>query len=70
MIAKFIGQTSMGFISGRTYNLILDIKTIRKGGSVFGVDMNCICAYDSNSRVWCPYQSYESFKKNWVVLEN
>jgi len=70
MIAKFIGQTSMGFISGRTYNLILDIRTIRKGGNVFGTDMDCICAYDVNSRAWCPYQSYEAFEKNWIVLEN
>ena len=68
MIAKFIGQTSMGFINGKTYNIKLYIRTVRKGGTVFGTNMNCICVYDKNSKAWCPYQSYESFNKNWIVL--
>ena len=68
MLAKFIGKTSMGFISGKTYDIKFDIQKIRKGGSVFGTDIMCICIYDTNSRAWCPYQSWASVERNWMVL--
>ena len=67
MKGKFIGKSSMGFRNGITYNIRSDIKMIKKGGSVLGNDMMCICIYDMNSRAWCPYQRLESVMKNWEI---
>ena len=67
MKGKFIGKSSMGFRNGITYNIRSDIKMIKKGGSVLGNDMMCICIYDMNSKAWCPYQSLESVMKNWEI---
>ena len=67
MKGKFVGKSSMGFQNGITYNICSDIKMIRKGGSVFGKNMMCICIYDMNSKAWCPYQSLESVMKNWEI---
>lgn len=65
MKGKFIGKSSMGFQNGVTYNIRSDIQMVRKGGSVFGEDMMCICICDMNSKSWCPYRSLESVLKNW-----
>ena len=67
MKGKFIRKSSMGFQNGITYNIRSDIKMIRKGESVFGNDMMCICIYDMNSKAWCPYQSLESLMGNWEI---
>lgn len=65
MKAVFVGKDSMGFKHGHTYDIYSKIQIIRKGGSVFGENMNCICIYDNNSKSWCPYQNLESVLKNW-----
>lgn len=62
MKAKFIGTTSMGFVSGRIYDIKSKIQMIWEGGDT----MACICIYDKNSTAWCPYQSLEAVMKNWV----
>lgn len=67
MKGKFIGKSSMGFQNGITYNIRSDIKMVRKGESVFGNDMMCICIYDMNSKAWCPYQNLEAVLKNWEI---
>ena len=67
MKGKFIGKSSMSFQNGITYNIRSDIKMVRKGESVFGNDMMCICIYDMNSKAWCPYQSLESLMGNWEI---
>jgi len=69
MKAKFIGKSSMGFVAGKTYDIISTIRMVRVGGSVFGADRECICIYDKNSKAWCPYQSLESVMKNWIFIE-
>lgn len=72
--AKFVGKTSMGFKTGKTYRLQLIWRTIRKriGGSIFGhwETMRCLCAYDLDSSAWCPYSSYEAFETYWKTLEH
>lgn len=68
MIGKFIGRTSMGFQNGNMYAIRTDIKMIRKVGSAFWENMNCICVYDNNSTAWCPYQSLEALLKNWEIV--
>ena len=37
----------------------------RRGGIVFGDTIPCICIYDKNSMLWCPYQSLEKVLENW-----
>lgn len=66
MEGKFIGKNSMGFIHGNTYRVRSDIKMVRKGGSIFGENILCICIYDINSHNWCPYQNLEAVLKNWM----
>lgn len=68
MKGKFIGKDSMGFKNGTIYSVRSDIKIIRKGGSIFGENMLCICIYDINSKTWCPYQSLEAVMRNWYFL--
>ena len=65
MKGKFIGKSSMGFITGRTYEIKSKIQLVRKGSFPFGKYMTCICIYDKNSKACCPYQSLESVMKNW-----
>lgn len=66
MKGKFIGKSSMGFVTGNTYDIKSKIQMVHKGGAVFGEDMACICIYDNNSKAWCPYQSLEAVMKNWM----
>ena len=54
MICRFIGKTSMGFITGRVYTIRSDIKDVYVGGKIFGESIPCICIYDVNSSAWCP----------------
>lgn len=56
MIGKFIGETSMGFTTGKTYLLKSKTQTIYKNG----FPMVCICLYDEKSSAWCPYNSLET----------
>lgn len=72
--ARFTGESSMGFKTGRTYTLQLCWRIIKKriGGPVFGHwdIICCLCAYDVGSpQRWCPYSSYEAFLNNWDVLD-
>lgn len=72
--ARFTGESSMGFKTGRIYTLRLGWRIIKKriGGPVFGHwdIMCCLCAYDvGSSQRWCPYSSYETFLNNWDVLD-
>ena len=66
MKGKFIGKTSMGFVTGKTYDIKTKIQIIHKGGIIFGEDIECICIYDKHSNAWCPYQTLESVMNNWV----
>lgn len=67
MKGKFIGKSSLGFESGKTYNIRSDIKMVRNGGYIFGENLICICIYDKDSGAWCPYQSLESLLSNWEI---
>ena len=62
MRGRFIGKTSMGFVTGKVYELRSDIKTIAKNGHYI---QPCICLYDEFSDAWCPYSSLENVLKNW-----
>lgn len=62
MRGRFIGKTSMGFVTGEVYELRSDIKTIAKNGHYI---QPCICLYDKFSGAWCPYSSLENVLKNW-----
>lgn len=53
--AKFIGENgSLGYIHGKVYNLAIDKNTIYLNGK--------------NNNHECPYQTIESFLKNWDVI--
>ena len=66
MKGKFIGRSTMGFVTGKTYDIKSKIQMIRKGGLIFGENMMCICIYDKYSDAWCPYQSLEAVMNNWM----
>lgn len=55
VIAKFVGKTSCGFISGRTYIIYTEVKH------------NLLWVHDSNSNADCPYKCLETFLKNWRI---
>ena len=66
MRGKFIGKSSMGFVTGDIYNIKTQIQKIRKSVYPFCEDIMCICIYDINSKAWCPYRSLEAVMKNWI----
>lgn len=57
-VAKFIGKTSCGFVSGEEYY----IKTEVKGKYIW--------LYDCNSSASCPYESMETILDNWKILRH
>lgn len=65
MRGKFIGKSSMIFKNGNIYDIYSKVQKIRKGGTIFGEDMYCICIYDSNTHIGCPYDNLEAVLKNW-----
>lgn len=66
MIGLYIGKKStMGFKTNRQYDVYSKIEIVRRGGIVFGDTIPCICIYDKNSTLWCPYQSLEKVLENW-----
>ena len=69
MKAIFLGQDSMGFVHGQTYDLTSNIKQVHVGGYIFGEEKTCICLYDRNSRAWCPYSSLEKIFENWRFID-
>lgn len=64
MTGKFIGETSMGFVKGRTYDIKSRVRMVYKGNS----EMMCICIYDRNSNAWCPYSNLEAVMSNWIIM--
>lgn len=65
MNGKFIGKSSMGFITGKTYEIESKKQLVRKGTFPFYKYMVCICIYDKNGSACCPYQNLESVMDNW-----
>lgn len=65
MVGRFTGETSMGFIHGKIYELKSSIEPIAfKDG--FKTDMKtCIVLRDKHSHAWCPYSSLEAILRNW-----
>jgi len=57
VVAKFVGKTSCGFISGRTYSLFTEVK------------YNLLWVHDLNSNANCPYKCLETFLKNWRICD-
>ncbi len=49
MIAKFIGDTSRGFVKGETYDIKPNCRVINAKGK----DMPCLCIYDSKNLSIC-----------------
>lgn len=68
MKAKFIGKSSMGFKTGKIYNIRSELKPIIKTNMAYNKKMTCVCVYDTNSSAWCSYQTLEAFLNNWEVL--
>lgn len=67
MKAKFVGKTSMGFISNGIYDISIKIQNVRKGKGIFCKIMEYVCVYDNNSTAWCPYSSLPTLLKNWEI---
>lgn len=70
MRARFIGRSSMGFETGKIYNIKTDCKIVAKNRGKFGFSdpFPCLCVYDIYSDAWCPYSRLETFLKNWELL--
>ena len=64
MQGEFIGKTSMGFVSGKVYNIYSKIQRVKR----FGIPMLSICIYDKDSTAWCSYTNLESMMKNWNII--
>nr|DAH62621.1 MAG TPA: hypothetical protein [Caudoviricetes sp.] len=59
MLARFIGKDgSMGFKNGEIYKL--KSKCVN----------NKIIVKTANDKLFCPYESIESFLRNWEIKEN
>ena len=56
--ARFIGETSCGFVSGRTYEL--EIFT----------DSRWVWVKDKHSGAKCPYASIKALGNNWEIPSN
>lgn len=63
MIGRFVGETSMGFVHGKTYFIKSKIETVRVGRK----NVSCICIYDVHSKAWCPYEDLYVLIKNWDI---
>ena len=57
MVAKFIGKTSCGFITGKVY----DIKIYTRD--------NLIIIEDLQSNATCPYSSIKTVNDNWTTIK-
>lgn len=67
MIGKFIGTTSMGFVTGQEYELRQNKHLIWDKRS--GKKKVAICLFDLHSDAWCPYDSWEAIFRNWEFFE-
>jgi len=63
MLGKFIGTTSMGFVTGQMYQ-VKCVKRLyhdrREGKQKMGLFL-----FDLNSEAWCPYESMDAILRNW-----
>ena len=59
--AKFIGKSSLGFISNNTYDLKLDVLYNNKTLIIIKTD-------DKNQKLRCEYNSWKRYKENWIFL--
>lgn len=65
MKAKFIGESSMGFVTGCIYDIYTDCQMIRETTLSF---KPCLCIFDKNSFAGCPYENLEAVLQNWILL--
>lgn len=61
MVGRFIGNDFLGFKHGNLYYLKSKVENVYVDGRI----IPCICLYDINSKVWCPYKDLESLLCNW-----
>lgn len=64
LTARFIGKSSMGFITGRIYQIRTECKEI-----MIDKYTPCLCVYDLHSRAWCPYSNLEIMLQNWQIMK-
>jgi hypothetical protein len=68
MRAEFIGQDQpKGFKKGHIYEIRTESKLITKKG--VSQPICCLCVYDVNSLIWCPYSRLETMLQNWKLLQ-
>lgn len=65
LIAKFTGKTSLGFISGREYELTIDCK-FNEIDIESRIGLSLI--YGGEEILRCSYSSISNFLKNWEIL--
>lgn len=62
-VATFIGQDSLGYVRGRTYEIFVQPQGLwrqfRKGWAIE--------IWLGNGIGWCPYTSLHSFLDNWEI---
>jgi len=57
MVAKFIGKTSCGFITGEIYSIKIYTRD------------NFIIIEDTQSEAICPYSSIKVVNDNWITIK-
>lgn len=64
LTAQFIGETGMGFIGGKVYQIRTECKEIMLDSR----PTPCLCIYDLHSDAWCPYSNLETILQNWKII--
>lgn len=63
MKARFIGETSCGFIKNKVYDLYSSVRDV----TINGKFTHCICLHDKNSNAECLYTNIDAVLLNWRV---
>ena len=62
--AKYIGRDSLGFLSGKVYEISTSVENVDLGSH----KKMCLVEKDKKSGNSCPYDRLEAFLKYWKVV--
>lgn len=63
MKARFIGETSCGFIKNKVYDLYSSVRDV----TINSKFTHCICLHDKNSNAECLYTNIDAVLLNWRI---
>ena len=62
--AKYIGRDSLGFLSGKVYEIVTTVETVSLGNR----KKMCLVVTDKKTGNKCPYDRLETFLKYWKIV--